>query len=75
MLVIPGQPGRDLCDRHLGVNRRQLLQVGGSAFLGMNLANVLKTERRNIPNTEQRSRTPEQCFGQVLERHTICHQV
>lgn len=45
MLVIPGQPGRDLCDRHLGVNRRQLLQVGGSAFLGMNLANVLKTER------------------------------
>lgn len=45
MLSIPGQPGKDLCDRHLGVTRRQLLQVGGSSLLGLNLAGLLKGER------------------------------
>jgi uncharacterized protein (DUF1501 family) len=45
MLVIPGQSGKDLCDRHLGVTRRQLLQVGGSAFLGLNLASLLRGEK------------------------------
>ena len=34
MLVIPGQPGKDLCDRHLGLTRRDLLRVGGSGLLG-----------------------------------------
>jgi uncharacterized protein (DUF1501 family) len=45
MLVIPGQPGKDLCDRHLRVTRRQLLRVGGSAFLGLHLAGVLRHEK------------------------------
>ena len=26
MLCIPGQPGKDVCDRHLGVTRRDLLR-------------------------------------------------
>ena len=33
MLCIPGQPGKDLCDPHLGVTRRNILRVGGSAFV------------------------------------------
>src|ERR1700738_3915946 len=33
MLRIPGQPGRDLCDNHLGVTRRDLIRIGGSALL------------------------------------------
>src|SRR5690348_4750371 len=37
MLVIPGQPGRDTCD---GLTRRELLRVGGSAVLGISLANL-----------------------------------
>ncbi|GIW95623.1 MAG: hypothetical protein KatS3mg110_3664 [Pirellulaceae bacterium] len=42
MLVIPGQPGKDLCDRHLGVTRRALLRVGGSLVAGMSLAEILR---------------------------------
>ena len=44
MLVIPGQPGKDLCDRHLGVTRRDLLRVGGSGMLGLSLGSVLQLQ-------------------------------
>jgi uncharacterized protein (DUF1501 family) len=37
MLVIPGGVGRDTCD---GKTRRDLLRVGGSAVLGISLANL-----------------------------------
>lgn len=39
MLVIPGLASRDTCD---GVTRRDLLRVGGSAVLGLTLADFLK---------------------------------
>jgi len=42
MLVIPGLPGRDTCD---GLTRRELLRVGGSAMLGLNLADLFGLER------------------------------
>src|SRR5205809_7785385 len=42
MLVIPGLPGRDLCD---GLTRRELLRVGGSAAFGFSLANLLSWQR------------------------------
>ncbi len=38
MLVIPGYAGKDTCD---GVTRRDLLRVGGSALLGLTLADLL----------------------------------
>jgi hypothetical protein len=41
MLVIPGQPGKDTCD---GVTRRELLRVGGSAILGLGLADLFRAE-------------------------------
>src|SRR6266478_6192290 len=44
MLCIPGQPGKDLCDSHLGVTRRDILRVGGSAFLGMSLGGMLRLQ-------------------------------
>ena len=44
MLVIPGQAGRDLCDRHLQVSRRELLRVGGSGLLGLSLGSILKCQ-------------------------------
>jgi len=44
MLCIPGQPGKDLCDRQLGVTRRDILRVGGSALLGMSLGNMLQLQ-------------------------------
>lgn len=44
MLCIPGQAGKDLCDRHLGVTRRDILRVGGSGLLGMSLGGMLKLQ-------------------------------
>ena len=44
MIAIPGQPGKDLCDSHLGVTRRDILRVGGSGMLGLSLANVLQLQ-------------------------------
>jgi hypothetical protein len=44
VLCIPGQPGKDLCDSHLGVTRRDILRVGGSAFLGMTLGGMLRLQ-------------------------------
>ncbi len=44
MLCVPGQPGKDLCDPHLGVTRRDILRVGGSAMLGMTLGGLLQAK-------------------------------
>src|ERR1043166_1566374 len=44
MLCIPGQAGKDLCDSHLGVTRRDILRVGGSGLLGMTLGGMLKLQ-------------------------------
>ena len=46
MLCVPGQPGKDLCDRHLGVTRRDILRVGGSAMLGMTLGGMLQAQAK-----------------------------
>ncbi|RMG40756.1 MAG: DUF1501 domain-containing protein [Planctomycetota bacterium] len=40
MLRIPGPPGKDLCDSHLGVTRRDVLRVGGSGILGATLGTL-----------------------------------
>lgn len=40
MLRIPGPPGKDLCDSHLGVTRRDVLRVGGSGILGCTLGTL-----------------------------------
>ena len=44
MIVVPGQPGKDLCDRSLGITRRDLLRVGGSGLLGMSLGTMLQLQ-------------------------------
>lgn len=51
MLSILGQPGKDLCDRNLGMSRRSLLRVGGSAMFGMSLANLLGMETAQANET------------------------
>jgi uncharacterized protein (DUF1501 family) len=42
MLVIPGRPGKDTCD---GVTRRELLRIGGSAILGLSLADLFGLQK------------------------------
>src|SRR4051812_901422 len=44
MLCIPGQPGKDVCDSHVGVTRRDILRVGGSAIMGMTLGGVMQLQ-------------------------------
>jgi uncharacterized protein (DUF1501 family) len=42
MLVIPGPTGKDTCD---GLSRRELLRVGGSAVLGLSLAQIFGLQK------------------------------
>jgi uncharacterized protein (DUF1501 family) len=42
MLVLPGRSGKDTCD---GVTRRELLRVGGSAILGLSLADIFRFQK------------------------------
>jgi len=44
LIRVPGLPGKDLCDRHLGVSRRDVLRVGGSGILGLSLGSLLKLQ-------------------------------
>jgi len=44
MLIVPGRPGKDLCDRKLGVTRRDVLRVGGSMMAGVSLAQLLQAK-------------------------------
>src|SRR3954447_11848369 len=46
MIRIPGQLGRDLCDNHLGVTRRDVLRVGGSAILGLTLGSMFSLKAK-----------------------------
>lgn len=46
MLVIPGQPGKDVCDRGVGISRRELLRVGGAGMLGMSLGALFRLQAR-----------------------------
>jgi len=61
MLVIPGQPGKDLCDRHLGLTRRDLLRVGGSGLLGLTLGKLFDLQARAADAGHTASRTVATC--------------
>lgn len=63
MLVIPGQRGKDLCDRHLGVTRRALLRVGGSLVAGFTLADLFRL--RDAQAKEEPRRLNGSGFGRA----------
>src|SRR5690606_19424393 len=44
LIRVPGQPGKDLCDGHLGLTRRDVLRVGGSSMLGLTLGGMLQMQ-------------------------------
>jgi uncharacterized protein (DUF1501 family) len=44
MFTLPGSPGKDLCDTHLGISRRDILRVGGAGMLGMTLNNIFRAQ-------------------------------
>jgi hypothetical protein len=51
MIRIPGEPGKDLCDKHLGVTRRDILRIGGSGLLGLSLGGAMKLQALANPAT------------------------
>lgn len=44
MFRFSGQPGKDLCDKHLGVTRRDVLRVGGAGMIGMTLNQLFRAQ-------------------------------
>ena len=46
MLRIPGQAGKDLCDSHLKISRRDLLRIGGSGVLALTLGSMFELKAR-----------------------------
>ncbi len=58
MLVIPGQRGKDLCDKQLAVSRRELLRIGGSGILGLSLGSMLKLRHALGNDTGHRASAP-----------------
>lgn len=47
MILVPGRPGKDLCDSGLGITRRDILRVGGSGLLGISLGTLLELQAAN----------------------------
>lgn len=41
MFIIPGERGKDLCDKHLKPTRRDIMRVGGAGMLGFSLGSLL----------------------------------
>jgi hypothetical protein len=46
MLVIPGHPGKDLCDDNAALSRRDVLRVGGTSLLGLTLGSMLRLQAK-----------------------------
>ena len=44
MFCIPGQVGKDLCDRGLAYSRRDLMRVGGAGMLGLSLGSMFQLQ-------------------------------
>lgn len=53
MLVIPGQAGKDVCDKNLGVTRRDLLRVGGAGMIGLSLGSMFELQAQAKQNNHQ----------------------
>jgi hypothetical protein len=56
MFRVQGSPGKDLCDSHLTVSRRDVLRVGGSGLLGLSLPSLLRLQAAAIEPTSSGAR-------------------
>jgi hypothetical protein len=51
MIIVPGRPGKDLCDSHLGMTRRDILRVGGSSLMGLSLGSLFQLQAASAATT------------------------
>jgi uncharacterized protein (DUF1501 family) len=63
MIIVPGLAGKDLCDRELGVTRRDLLRVGGSGMLGISLGSLLQLQA--VTAAEGKADAPRAGWGKA----------
>ncbi|HAW32039.1 DUF1501 domain-containing protein [Gimesia maris] len=52
MLIIPGQPGKEVCESRNQISRRDLLRVGGSGMMGMGLGSMLQLQEAAANSNE-----------------------
>ncbi|MCH9656263.1 MAG: DUF1501 domain-containing protein, partial [Planctomycetes bacterium] len=52
MLIIPGQPGKEVCESRSQISRRDLLRVGGSSMMGMGLGSMLQLQEAAANSNE-----------------------
>lgn len=73
IIRVPGQPGKDMCDSHLGVSRRDVLRVGGSGVLGLSLGSLLQLQaaqaNSNIPKGAGKAKSIILCYLQGGPSH------
>ena len=50
MLIIPGQRGKDFCDRNVGLTRREWMRVGAIGLGGLTLPQLLALQARATPS-------------------------
>src|SRR5947209_10192481 len=65
MIIVPGQPGKDLCDRSLGITRRDILRVGGSGLLGMSLGTMLQLQAASTAKAAGSADAPRSGWGRA----------
>jgi hypothetical protein len=58
MIIVPGRPGKDLCDSQLGVTRRDILRIGGSGLLGLGLGSMLELQAASSARAGEANRGP-----------------
>ena len=65
MLVIPGRPGRDLCDGQAAASRRAILRAGASALFGLSLPQLLRLQARAVESNVPGGRTAAPGWGRA----------
>jgi uncharacterized protein (DUF1501 family) len=48
MFRIPGALGKDLCDKDLGMTRRDILRVGGASMMGLTLNGMFRAQAASV---------------------------
>lgn len=66
IIRVPGQPGKDLCDSHLGVTRRDILRVGGSGMLGLSLGSMLQLQAVTKSQAAEKKALPARAKSIIL---------
>ncbi len=65
MFILPGQLGKDLCDKHLKPSRRHVMRIGGSAMLGFSLGSLLHLQAASAEDKTKSATTGGPGWGKA----------